>query len=770
MGVLSRAYILTSIALVSLGTVVAHRTIRKSLNFRPPLIADFFTDPLPILSSRDSFQTAHAFLRQLAYPDDSYFIRKDSYTDEITGISHIYVRQVLDGLEVADGNINLNIRDGQILSYGNSFFAGSTKHSLLSNPNWHQAVYCSEAAIGSNDPACGIDLDRLQAIASRHAFDAAKYYHDPRTAAFYLLQVVYPDPASLTLSVDSLEAESHECTDPLEGRISCKSWLVTSHSAGLRPIYARQVYVQTPGANGLTSLNLAWRLEVPLPENHYIAYVSVHDPSKIISLSDSIVDAPSPYGEGWQSTLQRRVFDQDQVTFASIDLVQARSHPEIVPHGYTPIPQVGTYRVWKWGTNDPQSGNRTLEVAPADRIASPLGWHSVPAGMDPLEVYPDLDEDVIVNFTTTVGNNVIAQEKWDASPEWKTHRRPDGGPNLTFDFSYAADPSEPGWEKVEPSQYVNLSITQVFYTANMYHDLLYLYGFDEASGNFQQYNFGKRGAEGDAIILDAQAGGEFNGAYFTNTVDGVKPFCRMHIWDLSTPFRDGGLDAGILIHELSHGLSSRLTGGPNNLDCLGKGRYSGGLGEGWSDFIATTVRSTSTYQDYPIGAWAMNNKSGQRGVMYSTNTAINPAVYGDVLKLDYNQLHAIGAVWAEILYVVSNKLIDKHGFADSLFPSSESDFYQFVTRDDGTLTKVPKHGNTLMLQLIVTGMKMQPCNPSFITARNAILAADKALTGGVNNCTLWNAFASRGLGTDAKEYRLPPPLDLNGHEVPFGCK
>ena len=50
----------------------------------------------------------------------NYYIRKDSYTDTKSGISHIYIRQLVDGLEVADGDINLNIRDGKVLSYGNS--------------------------------------------------------------------------------------------------------------------------------------------------------------------------------------------------------------------------------------------------------------------------------------------------------------------------------------------------------------------------------------------------------------------------------------------------------------------------------------------------------------------------------------------------------------------------------------------------------------------------------------------------------------------------
>ncbi|CAE7214461.1 unnamed protein product, partial [Rhizoctonia solani] len=240
-----------------------------------------------------------------------------------------------------------------------------------------------------------------------------------------------------------------------------------------------------------------------------------------------------------------------------------------------------------------------------------------------------------------------------------------------------------------------------------------------------------------------QVGGVFNGAFFTNTVDGKKPSCRIHIWTYSTPFQDAGLDAGIVIHELSHGLSSRLTGGPGRLECLEMGVYGRGLGEGWSDFIATLVRSTSTYRDYPIGAWAKNDKNGMRGVPYSKVTLF--IVYGDVRDATYIGPYDIGVVWAEILYVVSNKLIDKHGFSDSLFPSSMSDFYQSITRDDGSVGRFPKHGNTLMLQLVVTGMKTQCCGPSFLTARNAIIKADEALTGGANKCSLWNAFASRGL-------------------------
>ena len=50
----------------------------------------------------------------------SYRIRKDSYTDKNTGVTHVYVRQLVNGLEVTDGDMNINIKNGVVLSYGTS--------------------------------------------------------------------------------------------------------------------------------------------------------------------------------------------------------------------------------------------------------------------------------------------------------------------------------------------------------------------------------------------------------------------------------------------------------------------------------------------------------------------------------------------------------------------------------------------------------------------------------------------------------------------------
>jgi extracellular elastinolytic metalloproteinase len=247
----------------------------------------------------------------------------------------------------------------------------------------------------------------------------------------------------------------------------------------------------------------------------------------------------------------------------------------------------------------------------------------------------------------------------------------------------------------------------------------------------------------------------------------------MYLWNTANPYRDGDMEAGIVIHELSHGLSTRLTGGPKNSGCLGWGE-AGGMGEGWGDFLATTIRSTATYQDYPMGAWAANRAKGIRNYPYSLDKSVNPSTYKTLDKPGYWGVHAIGEVWAQILWVVEQRLIAKHGFTDNLFPpphdASFADYAAFYRADKPF---VPKHGNSLLVQLVLNGMKLQPCSPSFFDARDAIVQADQVLTGGENFCDIWLGFAQRGLGIDANVKGRTPwggGVREDGYKVPVACQ
>ncbi|CUA72823.1 Extracellular metalloproteinase 4 [Rhizoctonia solani] len=187
------------------------------------------------------------------------------------------------------------------------------------------------------------------------------------------------------------------------------------------------------------------------------------------------------------------------------------------------------------------------------------------------------------------------------------------------------------------------------------------------------------------------------------------------------------------------------------------------------------VRSVEESGDFPMGSWASNEPMGIRYNLYSTNTSVNSLTYESINDPRYTLVHGMGEVWAEILWAVSGHMISIHGFSSTLLPPQPlsngtvpvGDFYL-----PGS-TLVPKHGNTLMIQLVILAMKLQPCRPSFFDARDAIMAADRFLTGGKNECELWVAFSSRGLGIDALLKGGTPwggGHHVNGYKVPDQCK
>ncbi len=80
-------------------------------------------------------------------------------------------------------------------------------------------------------------------------------------------------------------------------------------------------------------------------------------------------------------------------------------------------------------------------------------------------------------------------------------------------------------------------------------------------------------------------------------------------------------------------------------------------------------------------------------------------------------------------------------------------------------------GNNLALRLVVQALKLQPANPNFLQARDAILDADLLLNGGINQATIWNVFARRGMGVSAQagnsdSTRCWPPL-THPYSIPW---
>ncbi|KAH9884367.1 Fungalysin metallopeptidase-domain-containing protein [Xylariomycetidae sp. FL2044] len=393
-----------------------------------------------------------------------------------------------------------------------------------------------------------------------------------------------------------------------------------------------------------------------------------------------------------------------------LSYVDANSNEQV--HGVVDWVAEATYEVFPWGINDPDEGSRIVVEDPWDLETSEFTWIG----------------DGTTEYDTTRGNNAIAQTNPDGGSDYLNNYRPESS-SLEFEYDWTA-------RLTPPSTYADASVTQLFYTANTYHDLLYDLGFTEVAGNFETNNNGQGGKGNDFVILNAQDGSGTNNANFATPPDGQNGRMRMYLWTYSTPQRDCAFEAGVVIHEYTHGVSNRLTGGPANSNCLTT-TEAGGMGEGWGDFMATAIRlkdGDTRETDYSLGAWVYNDPLGIRSYLYSTDLEVNPYMY--VTLNTQNEVHDIGEVWATMLYEVMWNLIDKHGLSTAAKPTFDSD-------------GIPTDGKFLTMKLVIDGMAIQPCNPNFVSARDAILDADVALTGGDNQCEIWTAFAKRGLGEGA---------------------
>jgi extracellular elastinolytic metalloproteinase len=193
---------------------------------------------------------------------------------------------------------------------------------------------------------------------------------------------------------------------------------------------------------------------------------------------------------------------------------------------------------------------------------------------------------------------------------------------------------------------------------------------------------------------------------------------------------DGDFDNVVIAHEYGHGISTRLAGGPANSSCLSNAEQ---MGEGWSDFFGLMMQMKAG--DNPsdargIGTFVVSqptNGTGIRSYPYSVDMGVNPFTFTDTNTEVVP--HGVGSVWATVLWDLAWAYVDKYGFDPDKF--------------NGT------GGNNKVMRLVLDGLKLQPCNPTFVTGRNALIAADQATTGGADYCMIWEVFARRGLGVNA---------------------
>ncbi|GAA6026132.1 hypothetical protein JCM11491_000889 [Sporobolomyces phaffii] len=819
---------------ISIGTpglIAAPSSVRKSINFGPRPAVDLHdADANPSLalaawnrdanfasrsrfaSACDAFvdaevprcigsELAAAFVESL-HPRATFRL-VDGVVSSHTNLFHGHFVELLDGVPIANSNLNVNVNlaTGDVVSYGDSSFAKSTGSRDIDDAKANTRKWASSSAqiVLDNGP----QHEDLLAEYASPPFDPASSSRPTTLRA--------SDPRHGLLTFLSMQSNNVELDRHLESapRSHLAAQLSTTRVAGTAhdvlihgvpdaaspsdaPTKASLVYVHDGD-----DVKLAWKYEYQSQDNMYEAYLSADADAQPgeeqpLMVVDWVRDLRPTGGEiGIESMHEvytegsrtRRVKNSvPRLRAASKKKNQKRSWPAGIlsgssssstpastsdPKEIAKLKQLSPeYKVFPWGVNAPDVGKRKVlkgSLVELDDQASPAGWHHVPSehkgGSD-------------VFYFETRGNNVLAQDNPSGGNSMNGFRA-NGGKDLKFDFPiHMTKPGTPH----DPTTYIEAATTELFYTNNEIHDLFYRYGFDEASGNFQETNFGRGGLGGDAVQANAQDGSGYNNANFATPPDGSRPRMRMYVWTSAQPYRDGDFEEGIVIHEYAHGISTRLTGGPANSGCLGWGE-AGGMGEGWGDFFATMIRMHSAKeQEFDMGSWASGRAGGIRNYPYSRNLTVNQDTYKSLDKGGYWGVHAIGEVWAEMLFELAENLIDDHGFHPTLFPpavnATDSTGFYSEKHLKESKRQVPAHGNTLAVQLVVDGMKLQPCRPSFQNARDAILTADKVLTGGENRCTIWKSFAKRGLGPESRVVGSTPwggGIRTEDYKAPTDC-
>jgi extracellular elastinolytic metalloproteinase len=332
--------------------------------------------------------------------------------------------------------------------------------------------------------------------------------------------------------------------------------------------------------------------------------------------------------------------------------------------------------------SDPGQARQMVDFPP------PLAEHGIPLPAGLPQGFPD----TWVEASSAAGNCAYAHAG-DSGPTYQGNA---GNGTIVFDPDPDSDDQK---------------ILNVFYFNCMLHDAFYLLGFTERDGNFQRDNLGRGGLAGDRVDARVYPGPVWGTASMGTPVDGSSPVMKMGL--VTRTDRHTGVDASVVFHEFTHGVTNRLVGGPANARAL-EAPQSAGMGEGWSDYIACTFLGTDV-----VGSWVVNNLAGIRSAPYDANY---PLTFADIAGI--TDEHDVGEVWAATLLELNRRI-----------------------------------GTGVALQLVVDALKLTPANPSFLDARDAILTAlrnrrDAGRMSGAEYAAAyngaWAVFARFGLGPNAR--------------------
>ena len=742
---------------------------------------------------------------KLSSQDISDWILESEVNGSGTKITSCFILQRFNGIEIFNAQSNISIKDGKVIQIGNNFQSNISQKINATSPS----------------------ITVIQAI--------NKVYNLLGISPFNTIAI--------------LDSNLHHYT------------LTDGNQEEL--IHAKLVYERVID----NSLKLAWAFQFYSPDSKHLWDIRIDALNSTI-LKQNDLNLNCNFGKpSIVNTKSKQNFSFEKQVF------NPKSNSVLA---FNPA----SYRVIPYNYESPNHHPFELITTVGNALASPNGWHDSNALGGTITT---------LNYTYSRGNNVLAQE--DADGNNGNGIRAEGTTALNFDFPY-------GGQNLQPTAYTSAATTNLFYTINTIHDIWYQYGFDEASGNFQQNNYGRGGAvtaTGDYVLADAQDGysqttATLNNANFSTPNDGARPRVQMFLWDVGAPatefirvnspanisgtreattnifegtdripvplapngitsnlvhyenepnpntniisihnacipptnafalngkialirrgncsfsnkvknaqdagataviimdsiannplrlsmsstgilgitipaifitkeigdelllemangdvnitlespaglylFADGDFDNGIIGHEVGHGISNRLIGGPTNSSCMTNGEQ---MGEGWSDWFGLMLQikpEDTGSEARGIGTYAINEPitgGGIRAFPYSTDFGINPLTLTDS---NDNEPHNRGETWTAVLWDLTWAYIDKYGF--------DPDIY------NGT------GGNNKVMRLVIDALKLQACNTaSFISSRDNIFAADQATTNGEDFCLIATVFEKRGMGLNA---------------------
>ncbi|KAH8978800.1 Fungalysin metallopeptidase-domain-containing protein [Lactarius hatsudake] len=373
-----------------------------------------------------------------------------------------------------------------------------------------------------------------------------------------------------------------------------------------------------------------------------------------------------------------------------------------------------SYRVLPIHEQDPTQGFQTV-IDPQDMTASPNGWH----------------EEFSTTTNLTAGNNAIA---YKGSQLINVTVETSAVLNFIYDVDLTQDPTS--------GTNVQAATTNAFYVVNTFHDFTYKYGFTETTFNFQTNDFNNGGQGFDRILVSVQDDMGINDAVFFTPPDGQSGKMQLYLYVNFSPRRDSALQNDLVIHECQHGASNRMTGG-GTARCY-QTSEAAGVAEGYADAMADWMSQGSTTADYVFGQYVGKGSTGLRNYAYSTSNVTNPLRYSSLKGM--TDAHDMGEVWANTLHNVYAALVIIKGWSTNALTDPTTN-----------------EGNVVWLHLFIDALLLQPCNPTFLNARDAWIQADANRYGGAHTCLLWVTFASRGFGVNATNFvddvSYPPDCD-----------